>query len=115
MRRLSLVGLSLALGACGTNLTATNDFSSPVTACRSFATSVCTREGSCNGNVDVNSCAELLANRENCNAAGCAVGSVYSPTNAQKCSNDYLNQSCTDLNAGAIPPSCTQDKVCVPQ
>ena len=114
MRRLSLVGCSLAFAACGSNLTSTNDFSSPVTACRSFATSICTRESTCKSGIDVNSCAQLLANSENCNEAGCASGSTYSPTNAQQCSNDYLNQSCPDSANGVIPLSCAQSKICVP-
>lgn len=115
MRRLRLVGFSLALAACGSNNTSTNDFSGPITACRSFATSVCTRESTCKpGSIDINSCAQLLTNSENCNEAGCAPGSTYNPTNAQQCSNDYLNQSCADSAASAIPPSCAQEKLCVP-
>jgi hypothetical protein len=110
VRGLSFV--CLAFAACGAN-TATNDFSSPVTACRSFATSVCTREAACNpGNgLDINTCAQLLASSNNCNQAGCGTN-VYSPTDAQQCNNDYLNQSCADSNAGTIPASCEPTMLC---
>ena len=116
MRGLSLVCLSLVFAACGGNNTATNDFSSPITACRSLATSVCTREDQCNpGTVDVSSCSQLLAASENCNEAGCPLGTTYTPSNAQQCSNDYLNQTCSDSNTGAVPASCQTNSICVTQ
>jgi hypothetical protein len=110
VRGLSLC-LAVAVAACGAN-TATNDFTNPITACRSFANSVCTRESQCNpGTVNVSSCEQLLATAKDCNQASCGTNN-YSGTAAQQCNNDYLNQSCTDSNAGNNPASCAPSLVC---
>lgn len=112
MRGLSLVSLAVAFAGCGSNSVAV-DFSSPITACRSFALAVCTVEASCQPGVDVNTCTQLLETQEGCNQAGCPIGTVYSPTAAQTCYNAYRNQSCADSNSGAVPASCQiADVIC---
>jgi len=99
----------VALAACGNSTTV--DFSSPITACRSFALAVCTVEANCQSVADVNSCAQLLAAQNGCNQAGCGSG-VYSPTAAQTCYNDYSSQSCAESNGGTIPDSCQLSVIC---
>jgi hypothetical protein len=109
VRGLSLVGFVVALAACGNSTTV--DFSSPITACRSFALAVCTVEASCQAGVDVSSCSQLLAAQNGCNQAGCGAG-VYSPTAAQTCYNAYLNQTCPESNSSTIPDACQQSVIC---
>ena len=111
MRGLSLFCVVLAVSACGGS--SAPDFESIITACRSLASASCTRESQCQpGQVNVDTCSQLLA--QNCNAAVCSPGYVYSPTTAQTCYNDYLNQDCPDNNSSVVPASCQPPLPCVP-
>jgi hypothetical protein len=109
VRGLRLVVLAMALAGCGNSTSV--DFSSPITACRSFALAVCTVEARCQAGVDANSCSQLLEAENGCNQAGCGNG-VYSPTAAQTCYNDYSSQTCADSNSSTIPASCQQSVIC---
>jgi hypothetical protein len=121
VRRFSLaVGLAIAIVgaivACGGNGT-TLDFSGPILACRSIASAACTRLSQCPGeNVDINSCTQLLESPtgQNCNAAGCSIGTTYSAPAAQTCYNDTLGQDCNDATANVTPPSCSLQHICPP-
>jgi hypothetical protein len=111
VRGLSLFCLVLAVSACGGS--SAPDFESIITACRSLASASCTRESQCQpGQVNVDTCSQLLA--QNCNAAVCPAGYVYSPTTAQTCYNDYLNQDCPDSNSSVVPASCQAPLPCIP-
>jgi hypothetical protein len=111
VRGFCFVSLTVAIAACGNSTSV--DFSSPITACRSFALAVCTVEASCQYVADINSCTQLLENQNGCNQAGCGSG-VYSATAAQTCYNDYRSQTCAESNSGAVPNSCQQPLVCPP-
>ena len=111
MRRASLVVLvSLASAACAAGGT-TKDFESPVSACQSFASASCIRLSQCQSGVDVNNCTTQLENVEGCNMASCGAG-TFSPTAAQQCYNDWLNQTCADALSNMTPASCNPNNIC---
>ncbi len=116
MRRLRLVvclSVGLAASACGGS--GTNDLSNPILACRSFATAACNRLSACEpGQVEVDSCIQLLQANQNCNLAGCPTQTTYSGAGAQECLAAYQNQACQDSQNNVTPPSCAQSNLCVP-
>jgi hypothetical protein len=114
VRRTSLV-VCLSLGAAACGASGTYDVTSPILACRSFVTAECTRLSQCEPDqaIDISSCTQLLEAKDICDATTCGT-STYSPSNAQTCLNDLLNQSCQDSENNVSPPSCAVNLLCIP-
>ena len=107
--RLALVLAAVLLGCGGSSSNA----SDPSTACKSVFSTLCNKLFQCNptgaGQVyqNASACASTLG--ANCSNAGssCPSGTSYNAGNAQTCINDYGNESCTDIENGTTPASCS--------
>ncbi len=109
----STLALAVTLLGCGGSGSSTSD---PVAACKSVFTTVCNKLFQCNPSGAAQlygtaaSCESSLSSGCSAGNASCPSGTSYSASAASTCINDYGAESCTDIQNGVTPASCS--KVC---
>jgi hypothetical protein len=111
MRR-TLLAVVVAVSVLGCGSSSSNS-SDPVAACHNVFTTLCNKlfqcdpAGAAQAYQNASACASTLG--ANCSSAGssCPSGTSYNAGNAQSCINDYGNESCTDIENGTTPASCS--------
>lgn len=109
MRRINLAGLlAAALLACG------GSNSDSLSACKAAIESLCTKTFDCfptEAQQFYGSLSNCITNRQAtvCTTANttCPQGTHFNSDNANRCVEDYKNESCTDLGNGITPASCS--------